>query len=916
MIFAAPWLLLALAALPLLWWLLRVTPPAPRSESFPAIRLLADLRATEETPARTPWWLMALRMLAAALVIVALAGPVLDAGRALPGTGPVLLVVDNGWASAADWPRRMQAAGSVLDRADRAGRMAALLVTAPGQTGAAPVATPPMPVADLRARLATLQPEPWPADRAATAAALAGWHHPGGAIAYLADGLTDGPGFPAFAAALAKAGPVTELCCDTQPARLLLPPRAEADGLLLRLAQPAQPLAGQATVLAQSGDGRTLARSTIALPAGSTTGETKLVLPPEIRNQLTRLVLEGSPSAAGVVLLDERWRRRPVGLLAGDEITADTPLTGPLYYLRRALAPYAELREGDLKTLLSRQLSVLILADRPLPEGDGRRAVTDWVEKGGLLIRFAGPRTAEQPVGEPDPLLPVKLLGGDRQLGGTMSWSKPASLAPFPPDSPFVGLPVPAEVKVTRQVLAEPSVQLASQTWAALADGTPLVTQATRGAGRIVLFHVTANADWSNLPLSGLFVDMLRRLVALSVGVAGAPGNAVLAPAESLDGFGVLGRPPDAATGLAADAFGATPPSPRHPPGLYGPENGRQALNLGAALPLPQAAPMVDGARVETYTAIAPERALGPWLMAAALALLAVDLLVSLGLRGLLRRRVARAAAVGFLLVAPSLLMPGHAQALETGLSPALATRLGYILTGDAQVDGISRAGLEGLSDYVNRRTAATLVEPDPVTPGVTDLSFYPLLYWPVTPTAQPLAPAQAAALNDYMSRGGIILIDTQGGSEGEDGSGAGFAPGTEEALRRMAQGLVIPPLAPLTTEHVLARAFYLLQDFPGRFTGSTVWVQRDQDRSNDSVSPVIIGVQRLGRRLGGRRHRPQSLRHDPGRRPAKDAGISFRCQPRDVCTDRQLQGRPGPRSRHPAAAGPMMASQPPPEAG
>ena len=95
---------------------------------------------------------------------------------------------------------------------------------------------------------------------------------------------------------------------------------------------------------------------------------------------------------------------------------------------------------------------------------------------------------------------------------------------------------------IRRQVLAEPGADLASHTWATLADGTPLVTGADLGAGRIVLFHVTANADWSNLPLSGLFVDMLRRLVALSVGVASTADTTVLAPAETLDGFGLLGR--------------------------------------------------------------------------------------------------------------------------------------------------------------------------------------------------------------------------------------------------------------------------------------------------------------------------------------------------------------------------------------
>ena len=832
MIFAAPWVLLALPALPLLWWLLRVTPPAPRSETFPAIRLLMGLRAREETPARTPWWLLVLRMLAATLVILALARPVLDAGSTLPGSGPVLLVLDDGWAAANDWPRRMQAANLALDRAEHANRQVALLATAPDQTGAAPQITAVMPAADLRARVAALHPEPWPADRAAAAAALRGWDRRDSALVYVGDGLIDSDGFDDFAAALAQAAPVTELRWPAPPTRALLQPRSTADVLIARVTQVPQPIVSQAVVLAETGDGRTLGQATIGMPRGAATGEAPIALPPELRNRLARLVLQGPPSAASVVLLDERWRRRPVGMVAGDLASADAPFAGPLYYLRRALDPFTELREADIGTLLQRELSVLILADRPLPTGADRDAVTRWVEKGGLLVRFAGSRTAEQPIGETDRLLPVKLLGGDRQLGGALSWAEPAGLAAFPASSPFAGLTIPDEVKVNRQVLAEPSADIASHTWALLADGTPLVTQATRGAGRIVLFHITANADWSNLPLSGLFVDMLRRLVALSAGVATTADNAMLAPAETLDGYGLLGRPPQAASGVRADEIAHTTASPRHPPGLYGPENGRRALNLGASLPPLRAAPAIEGARIEELGVAARERAVGPWLLAAAIMLLALDMLIALALRGLLRRsRVAAALLLAAVLAAP------HAQALDSNPNPALETRLGYIATGDAQVDGVSRAGLEGLSEYVNRRTAATLFEPDAVEPGKTDLSFYPLLYWPITPDAPVLDSAQAAALNDYMSRGGIILIDTR-----DSGSGAGFAPGSDVALQRVAQGLVIPPLAPLTTEHVLARAFYLLQDFPGRYTGAPVWVQRDQDRTNDSVSPVIIG--------------------------------------------------------------------------
>ncbi len=956
MIFTAPFLLLALAGLPLLWWLLRATPPAPRLQEFPAIRLLAGLRRTEETPSRTPLWLLLLRMAAAALVIAGLAGPVLNADRGvLPGSGGVLLVVDDGWASAADWPARLAAAGRVLDRAERAGRAVSLLATARDDADAAPRATAAMPVAELRPRLAALRPKPWPVDRAAAAAALA---DPGraaaGAVVYVADGVA-APGADGFERALERAGPVATLSRPVADTRLMLAPRAEADRLVARVALLPQPNETRLAVLAEAGDGRVLARAEATAPAGAALAEVPLALPVELRNQLTRLTLEGPPTAAGVALLDERFRRRPVGLVTAGA-GAETPLTGTLFYLDRALAPVSELRRGDLTTLLSRDVSVLVMADGVVGAADAK-LLRPWIAKGGLLLRFAGPRLAAADAPDADAatpdaagsgagrggdapeadgasprgeggvdaagLLPVPLLAGDRQLGGAMSWSQPEGLAPFPADSPFAGLPVPAEVTVTRQVLAEPEAALAQHSWARLADGTPLVTERALGRGRIVLFHVTANADWSNLPLSGLFVDMLDRLVQLAAGVAPADDATRLAPAETLDGAGVLGPPPPAATGLAGQDFATTPVSPRHPPGLYGPENDRRSLNLATALdaaePAAGAAPVAPPGEARAtppapvlraagrgpgtvlpLVAAGRETPLGPWLLAAATALLALDLVLGLRLRGLLGRAaaasllaaallaagsaraasqrpvVAPAAAVGEAVlpavvvsaVAASAagaapgdgaqvvrvqaggpvpkgnLFPGQtplgAAPQAPAESPALATHLAYVLTDDPQIDDTSQEGLAGLSAYVNGRTAAQLAEPLPVRLGADDLSYYPLLYWPVTAQTT-LAPAGARALNFYMAHGGLVVIDTRGG--GEEGSGAGFAPGADAALRRVSAALQVPPLAPLDSHHVLSRSFYLLSDYPGRFVGAPVWVSRDPSADNDGVSPVIVGA-------------------------------------------------------------------------
>lgn len=822
--FAAPWVLAALSGLPLLWFLLRVTPPAPRTEMFPALRLLLGLHAAETTTARTPWWLLLLRGVALLLVILGLARPVLNAGVDIAGAGPILLVFDDGWAAAPNWSKRMEAAGEILDRAERAGREVALLATAAEATGVAPAATAAMPVAELRPRLAAMRPKPWSVDRTAAAAAMEAFSAKGPASAvYLGDGLTDGEGWPAFAGALGRYQAVRSVVSERR-ARLLLPPTAEASSLVVHVAAVPEALPSAAAVLAQAGDGRTLARVEARFDTGSGLASAPIDLPPELRNRLTRLVLEGPQGSGGVVLLDERWRRRPVGLVASDA-SAGTPLSGSLFYLKRALEPFVELREGTIEALLSRELSVLVLADRPLSDPTEVDAVARFVDRGGLLLRFAGNQVAEHP----DSLLPVRLLATDRRLGGAMSWTQPGQLAGFTANSPFFGLPAPPEVHINRQVLAEPGPNVVTATWAALTDGTPLVTQAVRGAGRVVLFHVTANADWSDLPLSGVFVEMMRRMVDLSVGVS-ASGEDLerrLAPTETLDGFGQLGRPGVAAQVLEAGQFGQTAASPQHPPGLYGGQGERRALNLSTRMARPTAAPEIAGAEVEALEGATQERVLAPWLLGLALLLLAIDLVVSLGMRGLWRGAI----------VTAILLSVSSQAGAETAEDGALATRLAYYVTGDQQIDQISKAGLVGLSEFVNRRTAASLAEPVAVRPGEDDLSVYPLIYWPITPEAPTPQGAAMVALNDYMAHGGIIVIDTRDG-----GSGEGFAAGADAALARIGKGLVVPTLGPLTPGHVLARAFYLLQEFPGRYAGNTVWVQRDEDRTNDSVSPVIIG--------------------------------------------------------------------------
>jgi hypothetical protein len=802
-IFTAPLVLLGLAVLPGLYLLLRLTPPASRRVVFPPLMLLRGLAAQERTPARMPLWLLLLRLVIAALVIIGLAGPGLHPPPSLPGAGPVLLVVDNGFAAAADWQARRDEMLDIAAAAARAGRAVGILATARGADGAAPMVAGLMPGLQARAVVSAMQPEPWPVDRVAAAAALRA--APEASVIYLADGITDGGGFEGF---MAAANPA-RIYSNGMAARLIADPMLAADGdLTVRLvAGPAD-----AAVLAETVNGDVLGR------AGFANGVARLALPVALRARVKKLVLAGPPSASGTLLLDGSAQAGVVGLLAG-EGDAETPYLGPLFYLRRGLPAGTEVVSGSLSAVLADRPGVVIAADAPLGAND-LAAAQDFINGGGVLVRFAGPLTAASP----DGLSPDPLLAGDRRLGGALTWSSPQGLAAFPAGSPFAGLKLDAGVSVSRQSLADPAQLDLGTVWASLADGTPLVLGRAQGRGFLVSVLTSANSDWSNLALSGLYPAMLSRLVGLSEGAPPKPDSA-LALQSGLDGFGNLSAAANVAS-LRAEDVSRLMVSPSHPPGLYGAGGASLALNVGGHVAPLQAASL-PGA-VAFGNAPAPVD-LGPYLLAASVVLLAVDLLLSLRLRGLLR----------LALPVSLLIWSGDFARAE---NPALSTSLAYVITGDAAVDQISADGLGYLSVATSAHSSAQLGTPSGVRPGVDDISLYPLVYWPVLAGAAPPDAAACAALRSYMQHGGLLVIDTQGGDADDAGSGAGFAVGAQSALQRDVACLDLAPMEALTPADVLAHCFYIIQEFPGKFAGGPVWIATAAARDADGVSPVIVG--------------------------------------------------------------------------
>jgi hypothetical protein len=877
--FLQPWMLLGLAALPAIWWLLRLTPPTPQHVVFPPTRLLKDLKSTEETPAHSPWWLTALRMLLAALIVLALARPVLNPDReSFAGTGPLLLVVDNGWASAAHWPERREVIDAAIDRAMRDGRTVVLARSAPGDPLIGPIAAE-----QARERAAGLAPQPYAPDRKALAETLG--RELGGktdySVVWLSDGLDYGEG-RSFTDSLAKlagpAGSVLTLRPERDDAALALDQTAgERSGLTARIASGAEgPRAG--VVRAVTGRGEPLGEVSFTLPRGARETKAQFDLPLEIRNQVARIEIGSERSAGAVYLLDARSEWHRVGIISGESREAAQPLLSPLYYVQRALSPYADVvtpTEGNVSTgvheLIDDKVSTIVLADIGKLVPGTEEELERWLKAGGVLIRFAGPRLEQGG----DELLPVALRRGGRSLGGSLSWSTPQPLAAFEPSSPFRGLAVPDDVKVNRQVLADPTVATESQVWARLADGTPLVTASRNGEGWIVLFHVTANSDWSNLPLSGLFVEILRRTVNMgpskvdvssgeqAPAAAGAAkstspdlvSTSALPPIQTLDGYGQLGSPPARAAPISPDQIDTAQPSPEHPPGYYGSSSATRAFNvINAKTVLTPLKPIEGAGQVSGYVMRKPV-ALESWLYLAVLALFAFDvlavLLMSMGF-GFRRRGAVVAAVLLGLALLPLLNSPAKAETQQPAASAddfamkaSLKTHLAYVMTGDAQIDEVSRQGLAGLSKVLTARTALEPAEPMGVDIDKDELAFFPILYWPVREDAEPLSDATLAKIDAFMKQGGFIIFDTRDQERSLPGSGT-----QSKALSRLIGQLDVPPLEPVPEDHVLTKSFYLMRDFPGRWEGGTLWVEAEPEneadrsersRRTDGVSSIVV---------------------------------------------------------------------------
>lgn len=818
--FLNPGLLWALLLVPLVYFLIRLLPPRPQTVNFPAIGLLKHLEKRLPPPRTPPWWLMLLRLGAVALLIAAMAGPVVQKDTAKFANTPMVVFVSNGWQAAENWQTIQQRLRLILGQAQSAGTQVLVVGTADRFEAESLRFTSAQ---NALSALPELSPRPWPEKNADVARAVAAVAENTAAYQplWLSSGLINKKELKDFVAATESLGRT----------RVFVPEKADLPlsvsdvtprqgGFDVTLYRPESAGVRDVSVSLRDMRGGFITRHGGQFASGSRQTTLRLTLPQQL-NTPGYFSIDGQNHIGAWYGLSQVAGLPRVGVVGGEG--TDFPLLNGYYYLEKALGPTLTPDKLDVTTT-GQGYDVLFVASQPTnPE-----ALETWAKEGGVLVTFAGGWLQENSGAQP--LLPVRLRPFARELEGALSWTGALGLKEVKQNAPLPALrdaaattDVADDVKIKKQFLPRTGADLSENTWVSLSDDTPLVSGERVGGGWRVLVHVPAVATWSNLPASGYFVTLLESLSALSASGKDAESTYTF----PLPAYKLLGPQ----TQLISPQRGEMLPeegadvSRQNPPGLYG--NGQmpyvhQLTQKKRAL-MAVTPSALSGMVATYYSQEEGQKPLQMPLLLLALVLLVADSLLRLNI--IHKRLLARAAATAGLFIA--MFMPLQAQAQNPLPEGAQTMQLAYIDTRNQALNSLSERGLVALTQVLSNRTTVTPAPPIKLNPTTDDLGFYPVIFWPVTPDLAGIGQEAAENLRLYIENGGLLVIDGL--------TDLGHARAAVQAVMNK----ILPfPLKALADSHVLNRSYYLLQgQTPGRQTG-TLWLEQSH-----RLSRVLVGA-------------------------------------------------------------------------
>lgn len=641
--FSNPWMLGVLPpALLMFMLIMRSVPPRPKEEDFPFIRLLFELESDEQEADKMPWWQRAVNYGAVSAIAIAAAGPHLNQAPSFEGEGPVLIAVDNGYASAPDWQMRVEEMTNIIRHAHNQDRNIVILPTASPETGQGITLSAPMDAAAALDYLHALEPQSWSVNHEESMQVIGEFQGQFSGAYWLSNGL-ESVGTTEFAVGLGERGPLTVIENSEQnPVHLMMEPEFENGDYRITVKRSEIEVAQNLRISAYNESQVLITSLDLVFEEGQNEASVVFEADAESKNgirlnEVFRFAIDQEQGAGATVLVDEKWKPRSVGLVVQNQFDVQS-LLGESRFINAALGPHVDLHQGGIEALIdSGDVSVLVIPDAVTINDISRTKLEAWVESGGTLLRFAGPNMARDEHIN-DPLLPVDLRRGTRSLNeGVAAARDIGRVERFTENSPFVGVEIDSNINIERQILAQPGPDTDARIWASLADGTPLVSADSLGQGKVVLVHTSANTRWGDLSLSPMFIDLMLGVVQQSNSVQDTSDYQlpIMPPISVLDGFGGLEAPITTIKPISQSVVDAQDMGPLHPPGFYGNTVTRYAYNISDTITdLQGLGDLPETTARQTYAQSVDKKDLTHPLWAGGLGLLILSSMILFGQQG------------------------------------------------------------------------------------------------------------------------------------------------------------------------------------------------------------------------------------------------------------------------------------------
>ena len=551
-----------------------------------------------------------------------------------------------------------------------------------------------------------------------------------------------------------------------------------------------------------------------------------LSFPIEIINQIESIRLVGQNHAGAKYYFDDFSKKKNIAILTNNEFYNQSPLLSPIYYIKKSLHPKHTIKIEKIENIINQDYSTIIIPGKIKIPNELNDRLNKWLLEGGTLIRFA----EEGMVGKYSSFLPYQeTYSRIRYIDSQLTINNKLIISAFEKDSIFYGIEIPRDINFNKQLIFEVNSEQVN-ILAKLNDNTPLVSMKKFGDGEIILFHIGANNDWSNLPISSLFSDILNRVLLFSKNSKSYNLNNLNLNKE-IDGFGNLITPKRIVSIDNFEKLKTLKPSIENPPGKY--ENNQISIFLNLATNITDYTTEKNNSIVDTSYSFETSRDLSPTILKIILSMFILDILITIMIKNNVSYLRIFARKKGLLVFIIFFLA-----CIKIDNVIANQTYLAYIKINNNQINKVSAIGLENIRNLLETRTSINAKGVIGLDIKSDNIFSYPFIYWPLTRNLLDIKKPEIIKIKNYLNNGGIIVFDVIEFSRDT----FNLKEKKFQNIRNFLYDIGADELSLIPEDHTLTKSFYLLSKFPGKWDNKILFIENSNLEYKDGVSSIILG--------------------------------------------------------------------------